>query len=128
MIEHFAKDEVLEVLGLIQERLNPGGSLILQAPNALSPWAAHYRYHDLTHEVIYDPYCIASMLRLRDFSAVEVREVGPYVHGLKSSVRWSLWRLIWAGCALWNLSETGSSNGGVYTRNMIVKAVKAPTL
>jgi 2-polyprenyl-3-methyl-5-hydroxy-6-metoxy-1,4-benzoquinol methylase len=126
LIEHFGKDEILEVLRLIWERLKPGASFVLQTPNALSPWAAHYRYGDLTHEVIYSPECIASTLRLGDFSAIEIREVGPYVHGLKSSVRWLLWRLISAGCAMWNLSETGSRNGGIYTRNMIVRAVKAP--
>lgn len=124
IIEHFAKDEVLELLDLIRERLKPGGILILQTPNAASPWAGQIRYGDLTHELIFSPKCIASTLRLTGFTDIEVREVAPYVHGCTSAVRWILWQLIRAGCAAWNYIESGASQGGVYTRNMLVRAVK----
>jgi 2-polyprenyl-3-methyl-5-hydroxy-6-metoxy-1,4-benzoquinol methylase len=124
IIEHFAKDEVLELLGLIWDGLKPGGILVLQTPNALSPWAAHYRYADLTHELIFSPECMASTLRLTGFGEIGISEVGPFIHGIRSAGRWALWQLIRAGCALWNLAETGSANGGVYSRNMLVRAVK----
>jgi hypothetical protein len=80
----------------------------------------------LTHELIFSPECVVSVLRITGFGAVELREVGPYVHGIKSAVRWALWKLFWAGAALWNLAETGSALGGIYTRNMMVKAVRVP--
>jgi len=119
VIEHFAKDELLDVLRLFRDHLKPGGRLILQTPNALSPWGLSYRYHDLTHEWIFDPHCLIAALALAGFAQQQVREVPPYVHGFKSGVRWLLWKLIWGGCAVWNLAETGSTQGGIYTRNLL---------
>ena len=128
IIEHFTKDEVLELLDLIRRRLNPGGSLILQTPNAMSPWAAHFRYTDLTHELIFSPSCLESILRLCGFKGFDIREVGPHVHGATSAVRWLLWKFIWAGYAILNCIESGGSNGGVYTRNMLVRVAKADVI
>lgn len=124
VIEHFGKDELLDVLGLIFERLNPRGVFILQTPNALSPWAGHYRYGDLTHELIFSPEALESTLWLVGFQEIEIRDAPPYVHGVKSAARWLLWKGCWVAAALWNLAETGSTLGGVYTRNMMAKAVK----
>lgn len=124
VIEHFTKDEVLDLLALIHTRLSPGGRLILQTPNAISPWASHYRYGDLTHELIFSPECLATTLRMSDLIPIGIREVAPYPHGLVSSVRWLLWKLIWASYAARNYIESGSSYGGVYTRNMLICAVK----
>lgn len=124
LIEHFGKHEILDVLRLIWKTLKPHGCFILQTPNALSPWASHYRYGDLTHELIFSPACLKSTLRLTGFVDLEIREVGPYFHGPKSAARWCLWKMIWALCAVWNLAEIGSLNGGVYTRNMLVRGLK----
>jgi 2-polyprenyl-3-methyl-5-hydroxy-6-metoxy-1,4-benzoquinol methylase len=128
IVEHFRKDELLNLLDLIWERLVPGGALVFQTPNAVSPWASHYRYHDLTHELILDPDCATSLLTLTGFKEIEVREVAPFVHEVKSAVRWDLWRMIRGGCALWNLAETGGLCGNVYSRNMMVKAIKHQAL
>ena len=127
VIEHFTKDEVLDLLGLIWRHLNPGGRLIIQTPNALSPWAAHYRYHDLTHEVMFDPFCLESTLRLSAFTEVKLREVGPYAHGIVSAARWTLWKVVKAGYTVLNCIESGNSHGGLYTRNMLVSALKDDT-
>ena len=126
VIEHFRKDETLNLLRLVADRLAPSGICIIQTPNADSPWAAHLRYGDFTHEWIFNPQSLAAVLRLSGFVKVEVRAIDPTVHGVKSLVRWLAWRMIWCGCAAWNLAETGSINSGVYTRNMIVRAAKDP--
>ena len=127
IVEHFTKDEVLDLLDLIWQRLKPGGHLIVQTPNALSPWASHYRYHDLTHELMFDTECFASTLRLCGFKDVKFREVGPYIHGLLSAARWVLWKFIRIGYAVLNCVESGRSFGGVYTRNMLACALKDDT-
>jgi hypothetical protein len=124
VVEHFGKDEILEVLALIRDRLTPGGRFILQTPNAMSPWAASYRYHDLTHEWIYDPHCITAVLALVGLHEVEIREITPYVHGIPSALRLAAWSVIRAACAVWNLAETGSAGGGVYTRNLMAVAFR----
>jgi cyclopropane fatty-acyl-phospholipid synthase-like methyltransferase len=124
VIEHFGKDEVFDVLGFIWKRMKPGGVLILQTPNALSPWASSMRYGDMTHEVIYSPNCIATLLRMTGFTKIETREVWPCIHSLKGFLLWPLRRAVWLGYAAWNLAEEGSLLGGIYTRNMLIRATK----
>lgn len=123
-IEHFGKDELFPLLGLVAAALRPGGRLILQTPNAESPWGLMHRYHDLTHELAFDAHSLAHALRLAGLGEVEARECGPYVHGVKSLVRKVLWQGIRAGLAAWNLVETGSVGSGVYTRVFTVAARK----
>ena len=124
VIEHLERDELLDLLPIIYSHLTPGGRFIIQTPNASSPWAASSRYGDLTHEWIFTPRSITSVLRLMGFSEVRSKEVTPYVHGTFSALRWVLWKLIWTGCYLWNLAESGYDCGGIYTRNMMVIAVR----
>jgi 2-polyprenyl-3-methyl-5-hydroxy-6-metoxy-1,4-benzoquinol methylase len=124
VIEHLERDELLDLLPIIYSHLTPGGRFIIQTPNAFSPWAASSRYGDLTHEWIFTPHSITSVLQLMGFTEVRSREVTPYVHGAFSAVRWVLWKLIWTGCYVWNLAESGSDHGGIYTRNLMVIAVR----
>ncbi|HEX8903434.1 MAG TPA: hypothetical protein VF771_01190, partial [Longimicrobiaceae bacterium] len=102
----------------------PGGRLVLQTPNAASPWGLMIRYGDLTHELAFEPRSLAYALRHAGLRDVEIRECGPYVHGLRSLVRVGVWWLIRAGLRVWNLAETGSDQGGVYTRVFTAAALK----
>ena len=124
VIEHFTKDEVLDLLDFIWRRLKPGGKLIVQTPNAMSPWGYYLRYNDLTHELIFGPSCLASTLRLCGFKDMQFREVTPYVHGIASAVRWILWKLVKVGLITLNCIESGEFYSGAYTRNMLVCALK----
>lgn len=124
VIEHFGKDEAIDVLQLIWKRLKPGGIFILQTPNALSPWSNSLKYGDLTHEVIYTPKCLASLLRMTGFTRIETRNVQPCIHSLKGFILWPLRTAVWFGYAGWSLAETGSLLGGVYSRNMLMRAMK----
>ena len=124
LVEHFRKDELLDLLRLIHRSLSPGGVFIFQTPNAMSPWACDYRYADFTHELLLSQRSAEAVLKLTGFRNVAVREVAPFVHGPASAIRAAIWLAIHAGCAIWNLAETGRRNGGIYTRNMLVKAGK----
>jgi len=124
VVEHFTKDEVLDLFALIWKHLKPGGRVILQTPNALSPWGSHLRYNDLTHELIFGPGCLASTLRMSAFKDVEFRELSPYIHGFVSAIRWILWQFVRVGYAAVNYIESGWSYGGVYTTNMLASALK----
>lgn len=124
IIEHFTKDELFPVIDVLFAAMRPGGRLVLQTPNAESPWGLMQRYHDLTHELAFDPCNLKSFLSNAGFDAFEARECGPYIHGAVSLVRWMLWRSIAMGLRLWNLAETGSIGSGVYTRVFIAKADK----
>jgi cyclopropane fatty-acyl-phospholipid synthase-like methyltransferase len=124
LIEHFRKDELLELFDSIRAALKPGGVLIVQTLNAESPWGLMHRYGDFTHELAFTPHSLEHLLKVAGFDTFEARECGPHVHGLKSLVRRLIWVGIWGLLALWNLAEMGSLGSGVYTRIFVAKAQK----
>lgn len=122
LIEHLHKPEVLRFLDGCRAALKPGGRLILQTPNAESPWGSLHRYNDFTHEVGFNPNSLSRLLRLAGFVAVEARELGPVPWGysLASTGRWLIWQAIRLGLKLWNIAETGSAGSGVVTRVFVI--------
>ena len=50
VVEHLAISEILDLLEDAECVLNPGGRLLLQFPNAGSPFAAPYQIGDVTHQ------------------------------------------------------------------------------
>jgi 2-polyprenyl-3-methyl-5-hydroxy-6-metoxy-1,4-benzoquinol methylase len=126
IIEHFRKDEVLRFLDSCFAALRPGGRLILQTPNAESPWGTLHRYNDFTHEVCFVPNSIRRLLALCGFQKFEAREQGPVPWGYSaiSTVRYGLWQCIRTGMKLWNLTETGTTGSGIFTRVFVIKAEK----
>lgn len=124
ILEHFDKAEILPLLDGVYEALLPGGRLILQTPNAESPWFGSVAFSDFTHEWFFTPAGLERLLRMAGFADFAVRECGPHVHGLKSAIRWALWKLISLVLKLWNLAETGGAGSGMYTRVFICSAIK----
>ena len=126
IVEHFHKDEVLRFLDACHHALKPGGRLILQTPNADSPWGMSIRHGDFTHEVGFNPNALSRLLALVGLSRVESRELGPVPvgHSVKSTVRYLIWQSIRAGLKLWNLAETGSAGSGVFTRVFVITCEK----
>jgi SAM-dependent methyltransferase len=115
-VEHFSKDELFPLLEAVAAALRPGGRVILQTPNAASPFGSMLRYGDLTHEIAFHPHSLGHALRMAGLGDIEFAECGPRVHGVRSLLRAVVWKGIRAGLVLWNLAETGNTGGGVYTR------------
>lgn len=126
IIEHLTKDELFGFLDLCFIALRPGGRLVLQTPNAESPWGSALRYADFTHELSITPDCLSRLLKLCGFIQTEPRELGPVPFGYSmiSSFRWLLWSVIRAMIVLWNRAETGSPGSGVFTRVFMITAMK----
>ena len=126
LIEHFQKPEVLRFLDACYNALKPGGRLIIQTPNADSPWGTVHRYNDFTHEVGLNPNALSRLLALVGFARMESREIGPIAigHSLRSTVRYAIWQTIRAGLKLWNMAETGGAGSSVFTRVFLIAAVK----
>jgi len=126
IVEHFNKDEALRFLDACYKALRPGGRLILQTPNADSPWGTAHRYNDFTHEISFNPNAVTRLLRMIGFESVEARELGPVPFGysMTSTIRAALWQMIRGGLKFWNLIETGSSGSGVFTRVFLISARK----
>ncbi len=126
IVEHFHKDEVLRFLDACHVALKPGGRLILQTPNADSPWGTVHRYNDFTHEVGFNPNALSRLLSLTGFQRIVSRETGPIPigHSVKSTIRYLIWQFIRANLKLWNLAETGGAGGGVFTRVFLIAGEK----
>lgn len=127
IIEHMSKDEGFRLMQLAFVALRPGGVLLLKLPNAYSPMGFGITANDLTHEAAYTEATILQMGTLAGFTQGEAREVGPLPHGLKSSLRWLLWKLLRGGIALFDTIETGTSRSKIYTRVMLVRLQKGTT-
>lgn len=126
IIEHFDKDEVFRFLDGCFAALKPGGRLILQTPNAASPWGMATRFGDLTHEVCFTPDLLSRLLVMSGFSNVEEREQGPVPlgYGIKSTIRFVIWQAIRQLLMLWNIVETGGSGRGVFTRVFLISGIR----
>ncbi len=124
ILEHLTKQEVVEVLTDIHSALRPGGRLIAVVPNAQSPLASQSRYWDYTHECSFTTNNWHQLAALVGFAAPRFREWGPYPHGIVSLFRFCLWHCLRIGIMLYNLVETASLRGGIYTQDMIVMLCK----
>jgi 2-polyprenyl-3-methyl-5-hydroxy-6-metoxy-1,4-benzoquinol methylase len=126
LVEHLSKDEVLVFLDDCHAALRPGGRMILQTPNAESPWVASCRYGDFTHEVCFQSNALSRLMRMTGFVEIQTREQGPIPLGYSavSTGRYLLWRVIRACLQFYNAVETGSLGSGVFTRVFLVSGIK----
>lgn len=123
IIEHFTKDEILEVLRLIFSSLKKGGRVIIQTPNGESPFGSRYRYWDFTHEISFTRNSLSHILRAVGFGRINFYPTGPVPHGVKSTLRFLLWKVIEMILRSYMVIETGSGDG-IYTQNIIAVARK----
>ena len=98
--------------------------MILSLPNMASPFGTKIGFGDFTHETGFTPGSISQVLRAAGFEVVGVFPKEPVPHGLKSAVRWVLWKVIKQFIKFYLLVETGSAGHGVYTQVMYAVAEK----
>lgn len=67
-LEHFPKEEVLDLLKLSRDSLREGGTLILRVINADNPNFGRAFYHDFTHETPFTADSIQQCLKLTGFT------------------------------------------------------------
>ncbi len=126
IIEHLTKEEGLRFLKQCYQALKPGGRLILQTPNADSPWFSSIFHSDVTHEVGYTPHSLHGMLKQVGFELAETRETGPIPlnFGVKTGIRFLLWHLLRIAIMTWNIIEIGTTGSRVFTRVFLISARK----
>ena len=118
LVEHFDKQSVFTFLGKCFESLAPGGCLIVQVPNAESPYFGRVRYGDFTHEVAFTPSSIGQLLRATGFQDIEILPWRPAITGLPSLLRFLAWRVIEPLLMLPIILESGG-RGRIVTMNLI---------
>ena len=126
IVEHLYKDEALRFLDSAYNALRDDGRLVLQTPNAASPWGGAVQYGDFTHEVGYSPAGLSRVMRLAGFADIECRECDPPRAGYSASsaIRAALWQCIRLSLSACNIIETGSRGDGVWTRVFLASGVR----
>lgn len=124
IVEHLTKNELIDFLDACRGALRPGGALIVQTPNADSPWSYGVRYADFTHEICLTPQVLKTLLDVCGFRDFEAREQGPIVHGVPSLLRAMLWQGYRASAYFRNLVETGSKGSGIFTRVFFARCLR----
>ena len=123
-IEHLDKNEILELLKILNNVLKSNGRVIFQTPNPDSPFGMGYRYGDFTHELGISPLALKSLVNIHNFKNFEVRECGPYPHGVISVIRFFFWKIIKLFIDFINLVEVGNFGARIYTRVYIASFTK----
>lgn len=113
----------MELLPAIRERLAPGGTLLLQAPNASGLLPNHVVYGDLTHSVVLNPSSLEQLLRVAGFSDIAFFETGPVAKNLKGAVRVALWSAVKLAANAVRIIEVGRGQS-IWTENMICRCRK----
>jgi SAM-dependent methyltransferase len=126
VIEHFRKDEVLEIMDHAYRVLRPGGKLIVHVPNAEGIFGSRIFWSDFTHEMAFTREGLRQLTSACGFRSVEFSEDVPVVHGVKSLIRRVLWTGLRSIFRLVYLAETGDSGTGlILTQNFLAVANKA---
>jgi cyclopropane fatty-acyl-phospholipid synthase-like methyltransferase len=94
LIEHFDKQSVIDFMDRSMKALNPGGKLIIQVPNAESPYFGRIRYGDYTHELAFTSSSLSQLLRAVGYVDVTSFPCRPVIMGAKSLIRYLTWRAI----------------------------------
>jgi SAM-dependent methyltransferase len=125
VLEHFRKDEILEIVDQINRVLTPGGKVIIHTPNGTSPFSGRFGHGDFTHETIFTRNSLAQLLNSCGFSRIECYEDPPVVHGFVSLVRWLLWQVVRGALRFYLAVETGTlDRQEIFTQNLLCVAVK----
>lgn len=93
ILEHFPTNDLLSLGEKIYKALKPGGTVIFQVPNGMSP-INPFIYGDLTHFRAFTPQSMQQFLLHVGFVPMGYFEIPPYVHGIKSAIRRVCWMAI----------------------------------
>jgi len=125
VIEHFRRDELLVLVDEIRRVLRPNGRWIAHTVNAESPFFGRIRYGDVTHEQAFTRTSIGQLLLSSGFRTVACYEDAPIVHGVKSAVRYALWKVVRGILRVYLAAETGSTDRAVVlSQNFLIVADK----
>jgi 2-polyprenyl-3-methyl-5-hydroxy-6-metoxy-1,4-benzoquinol methylase len=123
ILEHFTKDEAIELLRLIESKLNTNGILLLRCPNIDAPLGSVFAYGDFTHELLLNSSSASQLMRTCGYVSVNILPSKVHVNGLVKGIlhklSWALLQVVYK----WVLFATArTTKGVVFTPNLIIKA------
>lgn len=126
VLEHFTKDEVLEVLTAAYGALKPGGKFILHVPNGEAIFAGKIYFGDFTHQVAFTAKSLRQVAMYAGFTRVECFEDKPVVHGVFSAIRAALWWVVRTKFRFINMVETGDTGGALILSQNFLAVCRKP--
>lgn len=126
IIEHFTKDELVELLQLIQSKLKKGGMAIFRTPNMDAPIATAFAIGDFTHENYLNASSAEQVMLSCGFVDVNVKPSFMRVNGfLKEGIRSILYRLLSLRLKLQLFATARSTQKVLFTPNLLIVGVKS---
>jgi 2-polyprenyl-3-methyl-5-hydroxy-6-metoxy-1,4-benzoquinol methylase len=126
VLEHLARDEVLETFDDVRRALRPGGVFVARVPNAVSPMGGHTMFGDVTHETWFTRRSVAQLAAVTGFASVRASACPPPVHGVVSALRALVWKPVSGLLKLALAAETGVLRGHIITQNLTFVAATGP--
>ncbi len=126
IIEHFTKDELVELLQLIQSKLKKGGMAIFRTPNMDAPIATAFAIGDFTHENYLNASSAEQVMLSCGFVDVNVKPSFMRVNGfLKEGLRGIFYRLLSLRLKLQLFDTARSTQKVLFTPNLLIVGVKS---
>jgi 2-polyprenyl-3-methyl-5-hydroxy-6-metoxy-1,4-benzoquinol methylase len=125
LLEHLNMEDLLTLGERIYKALKPGGIIILQVPNGMSPLNPII-YGDLTHVRAFTVRSMQQFLLLVGFGKKSYFEIPPYVHGIRSAIQRAIWSSFFRpliGAFVYAVHGKVLA-GNIYSSNFIAYAVK----
>jgi 2-polyprenyl-3-methyl-5-hydroxy-6-metoxy-1,4-benzoquinol methylase len=118
VLEHFTKDELLDLFPMIFGAMRPGASILLQTVNGDGIFAANVAYGDLTHMTILNRSSLTQILRFCGFVDEAFEEASPVPNSMSGIFRAGAWSIVRLSLDVLRGIETGETRG-LWTGNMI---------
>lgn len=121
IIEHFGKNELVDLIALIHQALKPKGTAIFRTPNLDAPFASIFANGDFTHENYMNAYAANQVFSSCGFSNVSILPAYLHTEGtLKELIRKIIWFKIKLYIRLIIFASGRSSKYVLFTPNMII--------
>uniref|UniRef100_A0A832CYK3 Class I SAM-dependent methyltransferase n=1 Tax=Ignavibacterium album TaxID=591197 RepID=A0A832CYK3_9BACT len=123
LIEHFSKDELLELTSLIYNHLNKDGLFIIRTPNGQGLFSGQVIYGDLTHQTIFTPNSLTQLFSNVGFNHLDFIENAPVRKNLVGFLRAKMWAALKIILNFFMLIEVGGTQK-IWTRDFYCVAKK----
>jgi 2-polyprenyl-3-methyl-5-hydroxy-6-metoxy-1,4-benzoquinol methylase len=121
LLEHFTREEALDLLDLIMEALNPGGVLIARCPNVDAPMGSVFAKGDLTHDLFLNKGSAEQLLKATGFTQVSIVSAHVETPGLiKNLIRKWMWFWYRLHLKVVLFASGRSSQHVIFTPNLIL--------
>jgi len=118
VLEHFKKEEVIDILSNCKKILSSSGKIIMHVPNAESLFSSKIIYGDITHESAFTQTSLMQIGRLVGFKKIEIAEDKKVFFGIKGIILNILWKLVKGILNLIFYAESGKKNF-IHSSNLI---------